>query len=148
MSNASLTLLSLSGNAISDRGAKAFADLVLSGAALTALNLAFNCIQVKGAQAISIALQHNVSLTKLSLEENHLTDEGARLLAGSLEMNTHLTLLILWFPKVPLHGMEDYVRQPPQSLTLAKLIQNPQTHMHTTHAHARAHNIILTGNNH
>jgi Ran GTPase-activating protein (RanGAP) involved in mRNA processing and transport len=74
-----LSELSLSHNAIGDRGARALGKMLTAGRCrLTHLALADNAIRAAGAQALAHALTRNTTLQSLDLRLNRLGDDGGQ----------------------------------------------------------------------
>ncbi len=94
-----LTSLDLSGNGITDSGARALArELARPVSALKELALSDNLIGDGGADALAELLAadlHGAGLTRLSLDSNHVAPRGARCLAAALGANSTLKYLSL-----------------------------------------------------
>ena len=98
--NATLTTLSLRGNAIGKEGARLLSEGLLVNHSVTSLNLAGNLVEADGARSLAAVLGRNArrdatGLTDLNLAVNNLSSEGAKMLSEVLATDSCLQVLSL-----------------------------------------------------
>jgi len=91
--NATITTLDISNNAIGNAGAQALAEALKGNTTLTILNFSDNQIGDVGVIALANVLKENNTLTKLDISRNNVGYDGAKALAEALKGNTTLTTL-------------------------------------------------------
>ena len=91
--NATIEVLDLSANAITDYSAATLAAALETNRTLKTLILSFNGIGMVGAHAIAKALDVNDALTVLHLNGNNIDSSGTTRLAKALATNTSLKVL-------------------------------------------------------
>ena len=94
-----LIALDLASNKLGDDGVKTvFSALQIPNASLNVLGLGDNEITNRGARHIATALKKNGRMRTLYLQQNRIGDSGARLIAEALEVNQVLTTVKLEAP--------------------------------------------------
>lgn len=94
--NATVSKIDLSHNAIRDAGSRALAKALMVNETMSNIKLAHAEVGLEGVEALAEALKVNPSLTKLDLGYNcDIGDEGAIALAEALHVNETLSILKL-----------------------------------------------------
>lgn len=89
--------LTLRGNQLGSKGAKAIAEVLMAQSQLQSVSLEWNHISSNGAGYLAEALKANHSLTYLDLRNNSINSEGAATLAEAIMQNDTLrTLDLRW----------------------------------------------------
>ena len=89
--NNTLHILGLSGNRISDRGAKSIGDALKYNSGLETLELSYNMLKCSSAKHIANGLKHNIGLRvwdtnkTLVVDNNQISDIGAKAFMETLE---------------------------------------------------------------
>ena len=82
--------LNLSGNEISDEGAKAISEALKVNTSVTNLDLSYATIGYEGAKAIAEALKVNTTITSLDIVANQIGAAEAKDIVDSIERNVDL----------------------------------------------------------
>ena len=85
-----LKKLNISGNKVSDDGAKCFGECLKTKGTLLELCMSGNDISCKGANAIAEAMCVNTTIQKLDISKNIISDDGAIAFSKCLKTNTTL----------------------------------------------------------
>ena len=122
--NSTLCKLNLSGNKITDEGAKKLAEGILNqvNTTLQELNISSNKITDEGAKKLAEGIQVNTTLQELNISSNKITDEGAKGLGEAIQVNRTLQELNISKNWISKEGVMRIVEACTINRTLHKLV--------------------------